>query len=246
MATVSIYTKAKGFLVDAATGGPITGITVSAEWDENTNWSTLLSYAISFDDYTNKTVNMVDGELRIKAYASTIPEPYAFSKWELVVTDRKGNTTTLSSSDNPSHPNGSSKGWALEDLIGDSTSGVRRATLDFYLYLIRQVTITYDANGGEGAPEAETVDEGSYTISETEPTWSGHTVSGWATSAEATQAQYSAGQTITVSDNITLYAVWDDEGPTPPGPTPGPHSGYLSMSASGSLQYASSGYLAYD
>lgn len=246
MATVPIYTKARGFLVDAITEDPITDIEVSAFWDENTNVSTLLSYPIDFDGYTNKTIDMVDDKLRIKAYARTIPEGYAFSKWELVVTDRKGNSTTLSSDSNPSHKNGSSNGWVLEELIGDSTSGTGRATLDFYLYLVKQVTITYDANGGEGAPEAETVDQGSYTISETEPTWSGRTFSGWATSAEATQAQYSAGQTITVNADITLYAVWDGEAPTPPGPTPGPHSGYLTMSASGSLQYTSSGYLAYD
>lgn len=244
MATVSIYTKARGFLVDTITEDPITDIEVSAFWDENTNASTLLSYPIDFDGYTNKTIDMVDGELRIKAYARTIPEPYAFSRWKLVVTDRRGNSTTISSENNPSHKNGSSKGWALEELIGDSTSGVRRATLDFYLYLVKQVTITYDANGGEGAPEEETVDAGSYTISETEPTRSGHTFSGWATSAEATQAQYSAGQTITVSEDIILYAVWDGE--VPPQPTPGKHSGYLTIGSSGCLQFVPSGHLAYD
>lgn len=243
MATVRIYTKARGFLVNAITEDPITDIEVSASWDENTYSSTFLSYTINFDGYTNKTIDMVDGELRIKAYAKTIPENYAFSKWELVVTDRRGNSTTLSSESNPSHRNGSSNGWALEELIGDSTSSSRRATLDFYLYLVKQVTITYDANGGEGAPEEETVDEGSYTISETEPTRSGYTFSGWATSAEATQAQYSAGQTITVSEDITLYAVWDGEVPPPPPPS---HSGYLTMNASGYLQFVSSGHLAYD
>ena len=147
---------------------------------------------------------------------------------------------------------GSSRvGWNIYDFIEGHTESpnAKRAILNFYAVFkprVQQVTITYDANGGEGAPGAETVDQGSYTISETEPTWSGHTFSGWATSAEATQAQYSAGQTITVNADITLYAVWDGEEPTPPGPTPGPHSGYLSMSASGSLQYASSGHLAYD
>ena len=246
MATVNIYTKAKGFLVDATTEEPIEGILVAADWEENNASSTSLAYSIDFSGYNNKTIDMVDGELRVKAYAKTIPSPYKFSKWKLVVTDRHGNTTTYTSDDNPSHPYGSSNGWHLEDAISDSTSSGRRATLDFYLYLVQQVTITYDANGGEDAPESETVDQGSYTISGVEPTRSGYAFSGWATSATATVAQYSAGQTITVNADITLYAVWDGEGPTPPGPTPGPHSGYLAMSASGSLQYVPSGHLAYD
>lgn len=72
--------------------------------------------------------------------------------------------------------------------------------------------IHYDANGGRDAPsdycwtdEEECTD---FTISSKEP-WSPHWVFlGWSTNKNATSPQYRAGQTITVCDEMTLYAVY--------------------------------------
>ena len=70
-------------------------------------------------------------------------------------------------------------------------------------------TITYNANGGSGAPSTQNVYVGSNTLSTTEPTRSGYQFLGWATSSSATSAEYQPGNTISVgSSNITLYAVW--------------------------------------
>ena len=72
-------------------------------------------------------------------------------------------------------------------------------------------SITYDANGGTGAPAAGTVSEGttSYKLSATKPVRDGYAFLGWADSPLATAAQHAAGATLTgVTGNRTLYAVW--------------------------------------
>ena len=74
-----------------------------------------------------------------------------------------------------------------------------------YRYLT--CTLTYDANGGSGAPANQT-GYGNITLSSTKPTKSGYTFLGWADSADATSAQYSAGGTYNLTANKTIYAVW--------------------------------------
>ncbi len=70
-------------------------------------------------------------------------------------------------------------------------------------------SITYNANGGSGAPAAQTKTHGvTLTLSSTKPTRSGYTFLGWSTSSSATSATYSAGGSFNINANTTLYAVW--------------------------------------
>ena len=70
-------------------------------------------------------------------------------------------------------------------------------------------TITYNANGGTGAPAAQTKTQGvPLTLSSTVPTRSGYTFLGWAESQSATAAQYQPSGSFTKDANTTLYAVW--------------------------------------
>lgn len=70
-------------------------------------------------------------------------------------------------------------------------------------------TITYNANGGSGAPASQTKSSGkALTLSSTKPTKQGYTFLGWATSSGASSAQYNAGGSFTTDANTTLYAVW--------------------------------------
>jgi uncharacterized repeat protein (TIGR02543 family) len=73
-------------------------------------------------------------------------------------------------------------------------------------------TITYDANGGTGAPFAQYVSaengSESFTLSSTQPKRSSYSFAGWSTDQTTSEATYTAGETITVSENMTLYAVW--------------------------------------
>lgn len=82
-------------------------------------------------------------------------------------------------------------------------------------------TVSYNANGGSGAPASQTKTHNvSLTLSSTKPTRSGYTFMGWSTSSSATSASYSAGGSYTTNASATMYAVWNKNStPTPP-PTP--------------------------
>ena len=69
-------------------------------------------------------------------------------------------------------------------------------------------TITYNANGGSGAPASKTTTPGTVTLSTTKPTRTGYSFLGWSTSPSATSASYSAGGSFNLTANTTLYAVW--------------------------------------
>ncbi len=83
---------------------------------------------------------------------------------------------------------------------------------DTILYAVWQAktyTITFNANGGEGAPAAQTKTHGeSLTLSDGVPAREGYDFLGWATSADATEAEYQPGTEYTAEGDATLYAVW--------------------------------------
>ena len=69
--------------------------------------------------------------------------------------------------------------------------------------------ITYNANGGTGAPSAQTKWYGeALTLSSTRPTRTGYTFQGWGTSTTDTTADYQPGASYTANAGITLYAIW--------------------------------------
>ena len=72
----------------------------------------------------------------------------------------------------------------------------------------RVFSVMYNANGGDGAPAGESNLKGNYTIATETPTRSGYGFEGWSTDPKASTAMYHAGDTITLSENLVLYAVW--------------------------------------
>ncbi len=81
-------------------------------------------------------------------------------------------------------------------------------TGDLMLYAKWKVnpTVTFDKNGGTGTMDPVT-QGGSYTIPECGFTREGYTFIGWATSASG-NVEYQPGMTITLTDDLTLYAKW--------------------------------------
>ena len=73
-------------------------------------------------------------------------------------------------------------------------------------------TLTYDANGGENAPVAQTETSTDkqieFTISSEKPSRRGYKFLGWADEKSAAVA-HNTGDKITLEQNITLYAVWE-------------------------------------
>lgn len=75
-----------------------------------------------------------------------------------------------------------------------------------------EYSVSYNANGGIGAPSKQTKTHGvNLTISNVKPTRTGYSFQGWAlTKAAADDGTwyYSSGSTCGKNENLTLYAVW--------------------------------------
>ncbi len=95
-----------------------------------------------------------------------------------------------------------------------SAGGVfQTANTNATLYAVwrNQITLTYNANGGSGGFSIIGSTSGSsytFTIASDVPTATNATFLGWADSATASAAQYTAGNTLTLSADKTIYAVW--------------------------------------
>lgn len=70
-------------------------------------------------------------------------------------------------------------------------------------------TISYNANGGTGAPSSQTKYQGeAIVLSSAKPTRTGYTFSGWDATSPYTTAEYQPGASYTGNATVTLYAVW--------------------------------------
>lgn len=70
-------------------------------------------------------------------------------------------------------------------------------------------TVSYNANGGSGAPSAQTKTSGTnLTLSSTRPTRTGYTFNGWNTNSSGTGTNYASGGTYSSDAAVTLYAKW--------------------------------------
>ena len=90
----------------------------------------------------------------------------------------------------------------------DRVGGTMTAAAAVTIPKLSSYTISYNANGGSGAPSSQTKWYGkSITLSSTKPTRTGYTFKGWATSSSGSVA-YASGASYTANANATLYAVW--------------------------------------
>ena len=74
-------------------------------------------------------------------------------------------------------------------------------------------TVDYDANGGSGSHADENLASGSdykiLTLPGTGITRDGYTFKGWNTKADGSGTSYAPGDTITITEDMTLYAQWE-------------------------------------
>ena len=71
--------------------------------------------------------------------------------------------------------------------------------------------ISYDANGGSGAPKSQTKEKDkNITLSGTKPTRSGYTFLYWNTKKDGSGDSYMSGGTYIDNESVTLYAQWRD------------------------------------
>ena len=94
---------------------------------------------------------------------------------------------------------------------GDTSTGSVNVTVG----VKASYPVTYYANGGSGAPSAQTKWYGeALTLSSTKPTRTNYAFKGWATSASGGVA-YASGATYTGNAALNLYAVWERTYTTP-------------------------------
>ena len=107
------------------------------------------------------------------------------------------------------------KGWATSSggSVAYSPGAKYTGNAALTLYAVWQVwtyTVSYNANGGSGAPGSQTKTWGqNLTLSSTKPTRSLYNFKGWGTSSGSTSASYQPGGTYSTNAAITLYAVWE-------------------------------------
>ena len=108
------------------------------------------------------------------------------------------------------------KGWSTSSTAtkasyqsGDNYISNSNVTL-YAVWEKIQYNISYNANGGSGAPSTQSKYHGStLTLRSAKPTRTGCIFKGWSTSSTATKASYQPGDNYTSNSNVTLYAVWE-------------------------------------
>ncbi|MBR3966144.1 MAG: peptidoglycan DD-metalloendopeptidase family protein [Clostridia bacterium] len=124
-------------------------------------------------------------------------------KYDFVWTSSNSNVASVTSN---GVVTGKSEGTAT--IMVKTVDGSKTATCIITIKA-RTYTVTYNANGGTGAPAAQTKTNGvNLMLSIAKPTRSGYTFKGWATSASGGVA-YGRGAVYKTDASVTLYAVWE-------------------------------------
>lgn len=196
--------------------------TVTGTYDISGNGAATKSVNVAFQNYecdwqgniTSSKSNSIPLSVSVPAWTSYTVSynanggsgaPSAQTKW-------KDQALTLSSTV-PSRTGHTFKGWATSasGSVAYSAGGSYTANANVTLYAVWQAytyTVSYNANGGSGAPSSQTKTYGvTLKLSTTIPTRTNYSFLGWATSASGSVA-YAAGANYTTNANVTLYAVW--------------------------------------
>lgn len=94
------------------------------------------------------------------------------------------------------------------------SSATKTVTFNVTVPAWTSYTVSYNANGGSGAPSSQTKwKDQTLTLSTTKPTRTGYTFKGWAlskTEADNGTWYYQAGGSCGKNENLTLYATWEE------------------------------------
>ena len=121
----------------------------------------------------------------LKAASTFSRTGYTFSKW-----------------------NTASGGTGTSYSAGASYTANAKATL-YAIWSINTWTVSYNANGGSGAPASQTKTYGqALPLSSAKPTRTGYTFDSWNTAADGSGTKYAAGATYTANAAAILYAQW--------------------------------------
>lgn len=201
---VSSTNRISSGTIDVARGTSARNIAVSASFNFDVTWSG--SYSGS------RTASGSVGIERKVSYTVSFNAnggsgaPGSQTRWY-------GEVITLSST-RPTRYGYIFQGWAKSptgavEYQPGSAYGLDANTTLYAIWKAETYTITFNANGGSGAPGNQTKTYGqTLTLSSTKPTRTNYNFLGWATSSGASTAEYQAGGSYTNNAAVTLYAVW--------------------------------------
>lgn len=102
--------------------------------------------------------------------------------------------------------------YSAELTAKNSNTGESRSAYCSSFKIVNTYTVSYNANGGSGAPSSQTkIQDADMTVTTAKPYRAHYVFKGWASSRTATAAQYQPGGVYTKNAKITLYAVWEPE-----------------------------------
>ena len=199
--------------------------TLTGTYSISGNGSATKSISVTFTNYEEDSAgNVTESATKTVTLSVSVPAwtsytitynanggtggPSSQTKW-------KNQTLTLSTT-KPTRTGYSFLGWSTSSTAttatysaGGSYTANAAATL-YAVWKANAYTVTYNANGGTGAPGSQTKTYGvTLTLSTTIPTLDNYAFLGWSTSSTATTATYSAGGSYTANAAATLYAVWE-------------------------------------
>ena len=87
-----------------------------------------------------------------------------------------------------------------------------RGSDNYWELTLKSFTLCYDANGGSGSFAEQTARYGSeLTLTDASPVKNGYRFLGWADTPEAAEAAWQPGGSLTLTGDLTLYAVWAED-----------------------------------
>ena len=96
----------------------------------------------------------------------------------------------------------------LEAVSANERTSSISDTLSFPVYT--SYTVTYNANGGENAPEEQfKIEQKPLTLTQNIPVYSGRTFTSWNTDARGAGDSYEPGAVYDKDEDLTLYAQWN-------------------------------------
>ena len=132
--------------------------------------------------------------------------PSAQTKWY--------NESLTLSSTKPTRTNYVFKNWNTKSdgsgtAYASGASYTGNAALALYAQWYAPYTVSFNANGGSGAPSNQTkVYNTTLKLSTTKPTRTGYTFKNWNTKSDGTGTSYASGANYTANAAVTLYAIW--------------------------------------
>lgn len=164
---------------------PVSYKIVYINGDEQLNSEQSAKFGVPFNLYTGEELGIVT------------PEGYHLAGWSTA-------------------PGSSTVYYTDGQEITTGLTGTDRATV--YLYAVisenDSYTLSYDANGGSGAPPSQTkkltggADSVTMQISDAVPSKDGYSFACWNTQSDGSGQTYASGGEIEIFGNTTIYAVW--------------------------------------